>query len=163
MEYNRSAFLSAFFFFLLKKMKKTCFQNSIIEHFLLTKRCKYHSPISPVSFYPPYCTYGSSCLSPRYHILIIVYKFSNHQVYCFSTEALQVHSPLFLPRRVWLRRGSPTARRTGAGADGPVDLLLPGVEQLLNGRVGEVVKEAPNHLLRLLLPLHESLLSNNQS
>ena len=85
---------------------------------------------------------------------------TNHRVN-WLYKALEVNSPLFLPRRVWFRRGSPTARRTGAGADGPVDLLLPGVEQLLNGRVGEVVKETPDHLLGLFLPLHESLLNNH--
>ena len=85
---------------------------------------------------------------------------TNHRVN-WLYKALEVNSPLFLPRTVGFRRGPPTTRRTGAGTDGPVDLLLPGVEQLLDGRVGEVVEEAPDHLLGLFLPLHESLLNNN--
>ena len=79
---------------------------------------------------------------------------------CSLYTALQVNSPLFLPRTVRFRRGPPASWRTGAGTDGPVDLLLPGVEQLLDSRVGEVVEKTPDHLLGLFLPLHESLLNN---
>ena len=74
--------------------------------------------------------------------------------------SLHINFALLQTRTVRLWGLSPAPWRTGTGTDGPVNLLLPSVEQLFDGRVGEVVKEAPDHLLRLLLPLHESLLFN---
>ena len=75
--------------------------------------------------------------------------------------SLDINFALLQPRTVRLWRLSPAAWRTGTGTDGPVNLLLASVEQLLNGGVGKVVQEAPDHFLGLFLPLHESLLKIN--